>query len=357
MPDINLLDTASLIATVEEIVPRETFFRDRFFPTGEGDIFTTEKVMTEYMKGNRKMAAFVSDRVGDIPVDRMGYSIHEYKPPRVSPSRTLSVDEISKRGFGEAFYINLTPQQRAARMNLKDLSDLDEMISRSEEWMAAQVLINNACTMQTYIDGKTKGDVQYVRFYDSVSDHTYTVDPTKKWGGANANIRGDVKAMCDMLTSRGLPAEDLILGASAYEALLADQTIRDLIRKDSGVNAGGVNEQVKYPGVVLAGRLNFYGYELNLWVVNETYVDENDQTQLYFPADSACVTFPGCGHFQYGAVTQIDFGASVHTTHAGRRVPKLSVDQENDIRKIRLTSRPLASPVDYCPFIYAAAVC
>lgn len=66
------------------------------------------------------------------------------------------------------------------------------------------------------------------------------------------------------------------------------------------------------------------------------------------------VTAPGCGHMMYGAVTQIDYGSTEFRTHAKSRVPKFILDQENDIRKLRLTSRPLAAPKNYCPYIYAA---
>lgn len=80
MAELNFFDTYVLMAIAEEIVPQQTFFRDRYFPTGERDIFACDKVLTEYRKGDRKMAAFVSARAGDIPMDRIGYAIHEYQP-------------------------------------------------------------------------------------------------------------------------------------------------------------------------------------------------------------------------------------------------------------------------------------
>ena len=77
MAALNFFDTYVLMAITEEIVPKASFFKDRYFPTGAGDIFKSDKVLTEYKKGDRRMAAFVSDRAGDIPVDRSGYAIHE----------------------------------------------------------------------------------------------------------------------------------------------------------------------------------------------------------------------------------------------------------------------------------------
>lgn len=70
-----------------------------------------------------------------------------------------------------------------------------------------------------------------------------------------------------------------------------------------------------------------------------------------FPKTDALVTAPGCGHLMYGAITQINYGDSKHTTIASRRVPKFSLNQENDLRKTILKARPLAAPHNYCPWI------
>ena len=58
----------------------------------------------------------------------------------------------------------------------------------------------------------------------------------------------------------------------------------------------------------------------------------------------------------YGQITQIDYGSTDFTSHANIRVPKFSIDQDKDLRKLRLASRPLAAPHNYCPYIYAANV-
>lgn len=36
-----------LAAIVKEVVPNTSFFRDRYFPTGEGDIIGADKVLCE----------------------------------------------------------------------------------------------------------------------------------------------------------------------------------------------------------------------------------------------------------------------------------------------------------------------
>ena len=84
--------------------------------------------------------------------------------------------------------------------------------------MAVQTMINNACTMQSYIDDKTEGEKLYVKFYDDSSDHTYTVNT--KWdadGEKGASFFADVKNMCRKLSKRGLHAADLVIGSDVAD--------------------------------------------------------------------------------------------------------------------------------------------
>lgn len=83
----------------------------------------------------------------------------------------------------------------------------------------------------------------------------------------------------------------------------------------------------------------------------KSYVDDEGKVRPQFPKTDALVTAPGCGHLMYGAITQINYGDTKHTTIASRRVPKFSLNQENDLRKTILKARPLAAPHNYCPWI------
>ena len=358
MANIDFFKTYVLKAIVEEQVPAAGFFRDRYFPTGAADIFKADKVLTEYKDGDRKMAAFVSPRVGDIPVERGGYAIHEYQPAYIAPSRILTLDDLAKRGFGEALFSDFDAQTRAAKIMAKDLVDLDGRIARREEWMAVQTIINNGCTMQEYIDDNTVGDTKVIKFYDGLtSDHIYTIATGHYWGGASGDVYGDVVAMCRKLSRRGLPATDLVLGADAYDGFLGDSRIKDMMDRRVGFNDTVIDEQLtKYDGVTFVGTFNFSGFRLSVFVADETYVDSSNSTQNYFPAKSAMVSAPGCGHTMYGQITQIDYGSTEYSTYAAKRVPKTVIDQDNDTRKLRLGTRPLTAPHNKSPYTYAANV-
>ncbi len=174
--ELNFFDTYTLMAVQKRIVPKQTFFRDRYFPTEEGDIFSSNKVLTEYMDGDRKMAAFVSPRVGAIPMERTGYEVHEFEPASIGVSRPLTSDDLTKRGFGEAIYANSTPAQRAAKLVQNDLADMDGRITRTEEWMCAQTMLDNGCVMQEMIDNVTKGEAKVVNFYNPGHENDHILD-------------------------------------------------------------------------------------------------------------------------------------------------------------------------------------
>ena len=298
------------------------------------------------------MAAFVAPRVGAIPMERMGYEIHELEPAFIGMSRELSTDDLTKRGFGEAIYANSTPAQRAAKLTQKDLADMDARIVRREEWMCAQTMLDNGCTMQEMIDNQTKGDTKVVKFYNPGHENDHIYVPAAKWNEEGGKFFEDVAAMCDMLSSRGLASADLLLGADTYNAVLDLEKVQRLLDKNSGIIVGQIEEQLSpYHGVVYGGTLNFKGHKLNLISVDETYVDDEGKVRPQFPKTDALVTAPGCGHLMYGAITQINYGDTKHTTIASRRVPKFSLNQENDLRKTILKARPLAAPHNYCPWI------
>jgi len=351
---LDILDTYVLKAIVEEVVPETSFFRDRYFLTGADDVFAEDKVLVEYRKADLRMAAFVAPRAGDIPVDRRGYEIHEFAPPNIAPSRLLTVDELKKRGFGERLIAGTTQAERAARIVLQDVTDLDRRIKRREEWMCAQTMITNGCEMQEYIDAETTGELLRVQFYDGTSDHEHTI--SIPWNAPTGDFFGDVEAMCWLLSRRGLTAADLIVGSQVAGAITDIQKVRDLL-DNRNMSYGSIAPRVEnYAGIAVIGILNFNGFQLNIINVLHSYVDEAGIARPFFPATSAMVTAPGCGRLMYGSVTQIDFGNTIHTTHTGARIPKLSVDQEKDTRKLRIAARPLAAPNHYCPYIYAANV-
>jgi GNAT superfamily N-acetyltransferase len=355
MPNnIDIFDTYYMAGVVQEIVPPATFFRDRYFPTDAADIFAADKVLVEYMEGDRRLAPFVVQRAGDIPVGRKGYEVHEFEPPFIAPSRLLTLDDLRKRGFGEALFAGSTPAQRAAALQLRDLTDLDLRITRREEWMAAQTMINNGCSAVAYIDNATAGVPFDIYYYDTGGSNPAVYTVADEWDDTGGDFFSDVEAMCADLAERGLPVTDLVVGTAVGQFIMSNEKVAKIL-DNRRMEFGRLAPEVRVPGVSWLGRLNFGGFDLDIFVVRETYVDDNGTTQYYFPTKSAMVTAPNCGHMMYAQVTQIEPDDQYHS-FAMKRVPKFVVDRDKDTRKLRLASRPLAAPKQKAPWMYAANV-
>lgn len=353
--NLDFFDTYYMTGMIMEIVPQTTFFRDRYFRTNPStDIFAADKVLVEYRDGDRRLAPFVVPRAGDIPIGRKGYEVHEFVPPHILPSRLLTLDDLQKRGFGEALYVGSTQAERARALQLQDLIDLDLRITRREEWMAAQTMINNGCTMTAYIDNGTEGQTYDVFYYDTTGSNPSLYTVSDEWDDTNGDFWGDVEAMCALLADRGLPVADLIVGPTVGQYILSDEVAAKRL-DNRRMEFGNIAPQITAPGVSWLGRLNFGGFELDIFSVRETYVDDAGAAQRFFPAKSAMVTAPSCGHMMYAQITQIEPDDQYHT-FAQQRVPKFVVDRDKDIRKLRLGSRPLAAPLQKTPWIYAANV-
>lgn len=341
---LNIYSTHYLLAAIKELTPPTTFLRDRYFPTNDAtDIFETEDVLIEYKDGNKKVAPFVSPRKGGVTIHRDGSYMVRYTPPFVAPRRTLTIDELKVRGFGEALMSKLTPQQRESIMILRDIEELGDMITRREEVMAAEILTTNKCIMKHYADDlKTVVDEKEVKFFDEGSNPaSYT--PATKWGESGAKIIDDIHAMVRMLSAKGLPASELVVASDVANIIMNDEDIQKKL-DIRNYNIGSFTPMELPDGVTRLCVLNVYGRDITILVYDETYENENGVDTAYIPAGTIILTAPAVGRTMYGAITQLEQSDGAFHTYAGRRVPKYLSDAVANTRSLTLSSSPLLIP-------------
>lgn len=357
--NVNILDSYYLYGLFQGLKPAPTFFRDRYFPTEAGDIYAADKVLVEYQDGDNQMAPFMVERADPITVARPSYEIHDYEPVKLANSRPLRIDDLKKRGFGEAILTDATEAERAAKLIMDDLQALNRRFDRAEEYLCAQTIINNGFSVNEMIDANTIGNTATVQYYDPLgtNDGVYTINAQWAANTSWSVICGDVRTMCRGLANRGLPAQDLLLGQAVADVLLNNSDFKDLLDKNSGIVIASpiVQELSEYVGVSLLGVVNFGGYRLNVIVVDEQYINASNVATNYFPAKSICVTAPGAGHLMYAHITHITDDGTYQTI-TGKRVPDVFVDRRRKTRELILESRPLAAPKNYSPWVYASSV-
>lgn len=348
----NFYETHTLLMAVQQLTPPTTFLRDRYFPTNDAtDIFATDDVLVEYRDGSKKLAPFVAPRKGGVAVLRNGYHMERFTPPFVAPKRPLTADDLKKRGFGEALYSQLTPEQRQQTLILKDADEMGEFITRREEAMAAETMLTNGCVMKHIADDVDEGDEMEIRFYTgSTNPAAYT--PTTKWDATGAKIEADIGAMIQMLTKKGLRASELVCSPDVADAIVNNETIMKKL-DNRRYNVGDVTPLMLPDGAAEVARLNIRGRIISVISYDETYTDESGNDKLYIPSGKCILTAPAAGRTLYGAVSQVEQADGEFHTYAGRRVPKYLSNAEGNTRSLTISSRPLLIPNHKNAFIVA----
>jgi len=336
---INIYDTRTMMAAIEKMKPARTFFRDTFFNRVE--TYPTEMIDVDFKKGKRKMAPFVAPRVGGITIDRQGFITRTYTPPRVAPQRVLSKDDISKRMMGEAVYSRITPEQRSAEILGKDLAELDETITRREEWMCREILINGKVVMKGLIDDISGSYIEQEIDYNLTNKETLTEGA--KWDAETSTKYDDLERWRKEVIKTSGYAPNVCIMASDVAKLFVQDT--DIKSKFNMFNMmfGTIQPRIINDAVTYLGTLN--GLGLEIYSYDEWFLDDAGVEQPMMPEKHLLLARVGMGKRIYGAVTQMT-DAGEFATFEAERVPKIWADMENEVKMIKVSSRPLPAPED-----------
>jgi hypothetical protein len=352
IPNFDLHDPRTLQAFADRYVKPKSWLKDTFFPTTAMEMFSTEAILLDEIKHSRKAAPFVIS--GSKDIGRDSFTTDEYTPPRIAPSRTMRIDDLKKRYAGEAiFNSEKNPGLRAAMMTIKDLTDLDEMITRREEIMCAETLLTNGCVMK-HIDPDSENTTTHtLKFYDGVNDQIYT--PSTTWSNPDADIFNDLNEMINFVTGKGNEVEMLLVGQSVADAIMRNNQVYSWL-KNERFNMGNVAPRALPNKVTEICKLNIYGKWISVIRYSETYENDDGVDTPYIPTDKAILTAPGCGKGYYGGVTQLEDGNPEFQHYQSRRVTKLLPDIKKDVKKLQLVSRPLMVPVAKGGWITSTAI-
>lgn len=332
---MGLYDTKTMLTAIEQTKPAFTFLRDVFF--SETETLLTEKAEVDVKKGKRKMAPFVSPRVGGKVLTREGFSTFQIKTPKIAPERIITIDDINKRTLGENVYSAKTPAERSRIILANDLIELDDSITRREEWMCAKILTEG------YIDVSDDGAVFKV---DYNFTNTKKLGSDKKWNATNyakgVNPYKDLKDWRqEIIKASGINPDICIIADDVLEAFLESPDVQkklDLRR----LSIGSIEPTYQGQGITFVGKFPELGLEM--YTYTEYYIDDDDVEKAMIPSGKVLMGSKGMGKRYYGAVTQLENGQFM--TYEGIRVPKYITDDKNDIEKLRLSSRPLPAPKD-----------
>ncbi|MGE3319828.1 MAG: major capsid protein [Candidatus Berkiella sp.] len=324
---LNAFDTRTMLKALEQSQPPKTFLLDTFFPTiSQSD---TETVDIDIIKGKRKLAPFVAPmHEGKVVVDQ-GYHTDTFKPPYVKPKKITSAMDLLKRAPGNTIYQNdLSPIQKAAQKVGNDLRELQEMITRREEWMAAQALTTGKIHVQG--DGIDKVIDFHMR-----PDHKEVLANNAKWTEPNSDPLRDLRRWQNKIVQdSGLVARTAVLGSEVLNALLDHKKVQKLL-DNNRMNMGAIDPKSLPNGAKYWGRID----DIDLFSYNEWYLDDQGieqpmikENMLILGSDSARTAR------HYGAIQDLDATAAV------RYFPKSWTQEDPSVRFVMLQSAPLVIP-------------
>lgn len=326
--------TREMMEAIDQTPPVRTFLQRTFFPGEQTHV--TEEVEFDVRKGKRVMAPFVSPRKGGKALTRQGYKTNQFKTPKIAPERVLTKDDISVRAMGENIYSQRTPAEREDELLAKDMTDLEAAIARRKEWMCRQILFEGKVDVTDPDEGV---DIQI----DFGFENIVALGADEQWSLATADPLKLLREIRKKIIKDTGTAPDI--------AIFSSDVIEDFINNPfvlKAMNVLNMKNIVIEPRVVDPA-LTFYGriaeLDLDIYTYDEWFLNDDGEEESMIPSGTALLGHSGGeGQIEYGLVTQME--DKKFCSYEGKLVPKVWADENDEVKKVRLTSRPLPRPFD-----------
>lgn len=332
---VDLFQTRTLLGVVKLVKPAKRFLTNTFFSKVNPVITSTIDI--DLVKGKRKLAPFVSQRIGSSTVGQEGFTTQTYKPPMVAPDFPFTGEDLETRLPGENIYSGNSPEDRLAVLILNKLNEFEDMIARREEWMVAQALTTGK------IPVKGEGIDQLIDFSFTNKE---TLAIKAKWSYKASDYTGnpiaDLKRWKRALAKAGFTPTHVIMDADSADAFLLHPEVVKLFNTASA-NFGNFSPRAVDPdGTTFICRINEIG--LDIFSYEEWYIDPADSvekpiipsgTVIMVSNNSTATGFT----MAYASITDVNRG-----TFNLSRVPDTWMQKKPDARYLALKSRPLPIP-------------
>jgi hypothetical protein len=343
MPLNPAYETKTMLAPFDEGPLVHTFLRDTFF--GAREMAQTPLIEFDFRRGRRKMAPFVAPLVGGKLMERQGFETRFFRAPRIAPVRALRVPDLEPRMMGETIYSARSPADRAAELLADDAVFCDEAISRREEWMCRNVLVNGKITVTA--------DTGYQLVIDYTESSAGTANnhdvPAVKWDVASGSDPiGDLEtARLNTIKASGIAPNVALFGVNAAKVFIRNPQVSSLLDNTRYMIAN-VQPIIQDDAVVRFGRVP----GLELYSYAEYFEDDAGTIFPMLPDNFVMLLSTETPNkIVYGAFTQLeDAKAKRFVTYQQDRIPFVYGDEEGGALFYRLTSLPLPMPADILGF-------
>ena len=352
MANISIYDPRTMGKLVERMPKVQTFIKSTFFRNVE--TFDTQKIDVDFKKGNRQLAPFVHKKIGGVTIDNEGYETNTYEPPLVAPNKITTVDDILKRTPGVSLYGGKSPNQRAVEKMQRDFTELDEMITRREEWMCCQALFTGKIPILDKDGKELQAEIDF-QFTNKV-----TLSGANAWNKKTGGKIKQLKEWRKQVQKTGFVNCNIcIMGDEALEAFIMDEEVQKLLdveRYDLAViKPRELPNGVTYIGTIQGEGMDVYSY--NEWFLDNWTDKDKPENKPLVPTNAVALLSTEANYsMYYGGVGVVDESGKTIAVVEGSRIPEQWVERRPPRRFLQLNSAPLCVPHEVDSW-YVATVC
>jgi len=327
---VNLFETRTMLKFSERMPRVTTFLRDTLFT--EKELSPTKSVDVDIKKGRAKVAPYVSEKIGGKVVENSGYRTATFEPPLVSPTTITTAADLQNRSMGENLYSSRTPDERAAAKLVKDLQDLDDMITRREEVMCAQAIFEGE------IEVKGEGVDHVITFGHTNRE---TLSGKNLWSASTSQKYADLKRWVRQVQQTGFVNTDMVvISPDVTDALMKDEEILKLLDVRN-VNIGEFKPENLPNGATYIGTIAGVG---RIYEYAATYFDDlkNEVKPMVPDGTIALLATEADFSMAYAAITIAKDDELM--TYEADRVPDSWTEKRPARKILQLSSKPLPIP-------------
>lgn len=338
---IDIFDPVYLDAAVEAVPNVPSLFKTTFFGGARERILPTTKVDIDFKRGARKVAAFVNP-FGKAPVvHKAGYETKEFETPIVGNKDITTIQDTLNRLPDELLMNSgVSPDERAMRMLIEAMTNLEDMIRRREELMCVQSMMTGLIpvigeNVNYSIDFGFSNSVVLTEKWDAVGA---TCDPTK-----------DLDDLCRDCRKNGYRNPNIvIMETSAYDAFEKRCIALGLTDQKNFLNVE-IQPSVVMEGVTFMGKL--LKPALEIYTYDDWYIDDwssaTPATKPLMPKGKIIVASTNSDfRMYYGVLGGVNAAGNDIAMKEGRRFAESWVQREPAARFLKTTTRPLPAPIE-----------
>jgi len=268
---INMFESRSLTNAINRTKVIEPFVLNTFFKNTQ--FHAADKIDIEIITGSDKLAQFVNQHEGALPIKKLSKMVKTLSLPRTFEKKLFTALELANYKSVGNIYVT-SPEERtnlANQMILQELEELKNRIIRRREQMACEALSTGQINVN-------QNNIEFwVNFEFEQNVHLVTLASNAKWSEATAKPLVNLKNWKrDIMKRCGINADIMILGSEAADSFIANDSIKkELDTNNNRIGVLDLTQSATRSGMFI-GRI----MGVDIYEYNQQYTKADDITPI-----------------------------------------------------------------------------